>query len=401
VSDADEGEDKLEKGAAREGKTVWEIAEFYTKAYFDDIKKVNIQPASIIAKATDHIKEQIELIQQLLTKEYAYQTDQAIYFDVTKLADYGKLTGQTLADKEVGVRHEVITDSQKHHPQDFALWFFTVGHFEHHTMHWPSPWGEGFPGWHLECSAIIEATLGETIDIHTGAVDLIGTHHTNEIAQSEAAHGKPLAHYWVHNEYLMVEGQKMSKSLGNLFRIEDLEKKGFSPLAFRLLVLQSHYRSQQNFTWDALEAAQNFLLDLYAWADKAFQTTPKTTNPDLDLRLEGAKRLFDEALADDLNTPKALAAVSEIAGWMNKAPLPSKDQEGFEQLLEHIDSVLGLGLSGRSDISDSIQKLIAERQRAKDVKNYEESDRIRGELSKQGIEVEDTQFGPRWRKTKL
>jgi cysteinyl-tRNA synthetase len=401
VSDADDGEDKLETGAKREGKTVWEVAELYTKAYFDDIKKVNIQPAETIAKATDHIKEQIELATQLLDKGFAYQTEQAIYFDVTKLQDYGKLTGQTLADKEVGVRQTVVTDDDKHHPQDFALWFFTVGHFAHHTMHWPSPWGEGFPGWHLECSAIIKATLGDTIDIHTGAIDLIGTHHTNEIAQSEAAHNKPLANYWVHNEYLMVEGKKMSKSLGNLYRVEDLEKKGFSPLAFRLLVLQSNYRSQQNFTWEALEAAQNFLLDLYAWADRLHQSTPGNPNPDFDVRLQGTNERFEAALNDDLNTPQALAALSELVNWMEKAPLPAKDQEGFAQFLEQVDSVLGLELVGRDDISSKAKQLIAEREEARDSKDFTRADRLRKELLDQNIEIDDTTFGPRWRKTTL
>ncbi len=398
VSDADEGEDKLEKGAAREGKTVWEVAEFYTQAYFDDIAKLNIIPAAKIAKATDHIKDQIDLVKTLLDKGFAYKTKQAIYFDVTKLDDYGKLTGQKLSEKEVGARQDVVTDPAKHHPYDFALWFFTVGHFKDHTMHWPSPWGEGFPGWHIECSAIIHACLGETIDIHTGGIDHVGTHHTNEIAQSEAAFDKPLANVWLHNEFLLIDGQRMGKSLDNLFTLTDLTKRDFSPLAYRLLSLQAHYSSQQNFTWASLRGAQNFLLSLLGWADLQFQTTTKGKNPDLDLRLQGTKKQFDDAMADDLNTPKALAALSDLVSWMYKAPLPAADQEGFQQFLDHIESLLGLGLTKRSDIDDDIKQLIAERETVRLGKDFTAADKLRAKLTKTGIEVDDTPYGPRWRK---
>ncbi|MBX4197590.1 cysteine--tRNA ligase, partial [Candidatus Saccharibacteria bacterium] len=257
VSDEDEGEDKLERGAARDQKSVQEIAEFYIEAFEADIAQLNILPPNgyrgphgPYALATDFIEQQVEIVKILIDKDFAYQTEQAIYFDVSKPQDYGKLTGQKLSDKEVAARAEVVTDAAKRHPQDFGLWFFRTGRFANHSLHWPSPWGDGFPGWHLECSAIIHATLGEPIDIHTGGVDHIGTHHTNEIAQTEAAFGIQLAKYWMHNEHLLVDNQKMSKSKGNYFRLQDIIDHDYEPLALRLLFLQSHYRSQMNFTWE-------------------------------------------------------------------------------------------------------------------------------------------------------
>jgi cysteinyl-tRNA synthetase len=401
VSDADEGEDKLEKGAAREGKTVWEIAEMYTQAFKDDIKQLGILPATSLEKATDHIADQIEMTQALIDKGFAYQTEQAIYFDVTKFPDYGRLTGQKLEDKEVGARDEVVTDVDKHHPYDFALWFFTVGHFAGHTMHWPSPWGEGFPGWHLECSAIIQAALGETIDIHTGAVDLIGTHHTNEIAQSEAAHGKPLAKYWLHGEFILIDGGKMAKSKGNFYTLADIEKKKLSPLAFRLLVLQAHYRSELNFTWQSLEASQQFLLALYSWADLRHQPATGNANPDFAKHLRGLMANVQSAISDDLNTPKALAEISTFVSWMDKAPLPEQDIEEFEAALQKLDDLIGLSLAGRPDISTSQKELIQKREAARAKEDFAESDKLRGELETDGIGIDDTAHGSRWRRLEL
>lgn len=401
ASDGDEGDDKLEKGAEREGKTVWEVAEFYTKAFKHDIKQLNILPATHLVKATDHIQDQIDLIQILIDKEFAYQTKQAIYFDVTKAKGYGKLSGQKLQDKEVGARDEVITDADKHHPQDFALWFFTVGHFAHHTMHWPSPWGEGFPGWHIECSAIIKATLGDTIDIHTGGIDHIGTHHTNEIAQSESATGKPLAHYWLHGEFLLTDGGKMAKSKDNFYTLADLEEKGYSPLAFRLLTLQAHYRSELNFTLESLHAAQTFLIKLYSLADRQFQYTGGEVNPDFGMRLDGMLKQFDAAVTDDLNIAKALARLSEFADWVANAPIAARDQEGFETALTHVDSVLGLGLSDRHDLSPDEKGLLVMRAKAKEEKDFDQSDHLRGELETKKIVVRDTPNGPIWSRTTL
>lgn len=397
-SDADEGEDKLEKGATREGKTVWEVAEFYIEAFKTDIDNLGIFPAHKLVRATDCIKEQLDLVKILLDKGFAYQTDQAIYFDVNKDDDYGKLTGQKLTDKEVGVRPEVITDPQKHNPSDFAIWFFTVGHFKDHTMHWPSPWGEGFPGWHIECSAIIKTHLSETIDIHTGGVDHIGTHHTNEIAQSESANDKPLANYWVHGEFMLVDSSKMSKSLGNFFTLSDIVKKGYSPLAFRLLVLQAHYRSELNFTWSSLRAAQNFLVKLGGWSDLQFQATAGPTNPDFTARLRGALTNMAKALDDDLGTPTAIASLSQLVDWMQKAPLPERDLEEFRSALVTIDQMLGLNLSVRTDITPEIKDLINEREGVRLQENFKQADVFRKQLRGLGIEVDDTPHGPRWKR---
>jgi cysteinyl-tRNA synthetase len=383
ASDEDEGEDKLEKGASRESKTVQEVAAYYTDAFLKDVRRMNILspnaykgPRGNYAFATDFIPQQIEIISLLVEKGFAYQTEQAVYFDVTKLNDYGKLSGQRLDEKEVAARSEVVSDKAKYHPQDFALWFFRVGRFAKHSLHWPSPWGDGFPGWHLECSAIIHATLGEPIDIHTGGVDHIGTHHTNEIAQTEAAFGVKLANYWLHNEHLMVDGQKMSKSLNNYYTLKDVTDRGFEPLALRLLFLQSHYRTQANFTWEGLQAANEHLSNLRAWADLRHQAEPAVDK----VMVRPAKG----AIFTDLNTPKALA---ELAG-LKDAPSP--------EILVLLDDLLGLDLADRPDISQSDKDLIARREAARQSKDWELADKLRQDLSGRNIEINDTESGPIW-----
>jgi cysteinyl-tRNA synthetase len=405
VSDADEGEDKLEKGAAREGKTVWEVAEHYTDAFKQDMAALNVQAPNsykspkyhdTYARATEFIDEQIKMVEALLEKGYAYQTEQAIYFDVTKLASYGELSGQKLADKEVAARDEVVTDKEKHHPYDFAVWFFTVGRYKDHTMHWPSPWGQGFPGWHLECSAIIHGTLGDPIDIHTGGVDHIGTHHPNEMAQTEAAFGHPLANYWIHNEFILVDNTKMSKSKNNSYTLKDITDKGFHPLALRLLYLQAHYRSELNFTWESLEAAQNTLLNLYGWADLKHQANlaaVRLPDDEIDKFLESVTT----ALADDLGTTEALAILFRYVSKL--APGMTLDAEDFDRLTAGLDELLALNLSGRPDITAPQKVLIAERETARDARDWAASDKLRSQLAKQGLEVSDTPNGPRWRRS--
>lgn len=390
TSDMDEGEDKLESGAAREHKTVWEVAESYVDAFEKDAAALNILPPNgysgphqPYARATDFIDGQVAIVQTLLEKGYAYPTEQAIYFDVTKLADYGRLTHQNLSDKEVAARPDVVTDTDKRHPQDFALWFFNVGRFAKHSMAWDSPWGKGFPGWHLECSAIIHATLKEPLDIHTGGVDHIGTHHTNEMAQTEAAFGVQLANYWLHNEYLLADGQKMSKSKGNFYTLKDVTDKGFDPLALRLLFLQAHYRSQMNFTFAALEASQNFLKSLQAWADTAKQPNVPSIEPTAADRLENE---IKAALADDLNSARALAQINEFTEKVSPTP----------ELLRAVDSMLGLGLSSRPDIGDEIKSLLSERQKARENQDWELSDRLRQDLLDKGVEVKDAPAGQIW-----
>ncbi|HVQ44813.1 MAG TPA: cysteine--tRNA ligase [Candidatus Saccharimonadia bacterium] len=411
VADEDESilsEDKFEKGARREGKSVWDVAAQYTEAFKADMKALNVLPPNVdpkrtqnhaagdpYARATDFIPEQIDMVERLLKNGYAYQTQQAIYFDIQKLAGYGKLTGQDLGDKEVGARSEVVTDPHKHHPHDFAVWFFTTGHFADHTMRWPSPWGDGFPGWHLECSAIIHATLGDPIDIHTGGIDHIGTHHPNEMAQTEGAFGHDLARLWVHSEHLLVEGAKMSKSKDNFYTLANLTEQGFHPLAFRLLMLQAHYRSQLNFTLESLDSAQNTLLNLYAWADLKHQTglaEIRLGDDDLSQFLDRIKL----ALADDLSTTRALA---ELFGYSTSlAPGMTLSPEDFEPLLASLDDLFGLRLAGRPDINDAAKALIAERETAREAKNWAAADKLRKQLAKHDLEISDTPNGPRWRR---
>lgn len=403
VSDADEGEDKLEKGAAREGKSVQEVAEHYTEVFKQDAKKLNIlEPNAYhgkndnFARATDFIPEQIELVKILLEKDFAYITEQAIYFDVTKLLDYGELTGQKLSEKEVGARQEVVTDSNKKNPHDFSVWFFLKGRYEHHTLHWPSPWGEGFPGWHLECSAIIHKTLGDPIDIHTGGVDNIGTHHTNEMAQTEAAYGNNLSNFWVHSEHLLVDGQKMSKSLGNFYRLKDVTDKGYDPLVLRLLYLQGHYRTQINFTWENLEAAKNRLRNLSGFASLKWQANSPMAVINKGM-LKTVQNEITDALENDLNTPSALASLSRFESVIEKG-LEKNDLPDFENFLEFVDRTLGLDLTKEPNISDVQKSLIAEREEARKAQDWQKADELRKQLAEQGIEINDTPDGPIWRR---
>jgi cysteinyl-tRNA synthetase len=401
VSDGDDGDDKLETGAKREGKSVWEVAMAYTDAFKDDMKQINVLPPNgyhdtkandTYARATNFIEQQLELVQLLLDHGHAYQTEQAIYFDVTTIPDYGELTGQALDQKEVGVRSEVVTDTHKHHPSDFAVWFFTVGHFAGHTMRWPSPWGEGFPGWHLECSAIIHTVLGDPIDIHTGGVDHIGTHHPNEMAQTQAAFGHHLANIWAHSEFVLVDGTKMSKSKGNTYTLADITKRDYSPMAFRLLVMQAHYRSELNFTWASLRAANNSLLNLYAWADQLHQPAMLSVkdNGGIDRRLAN----IQASLEDDLDTPGALAQVYDLVGQkLSKSEL--------ETATAKLDLLFGLGLSGRDNITSRQKELINEREDARLSENWKLSDQLRDKLTKDRLNIEDTPNGPRWRRMSL
>jgi cysteinyl-tRNA synthetase len=403
VSDADEGEDKLEKGAQREGKTVWEVAEHYTQAFKDDMAAMNVLEPNAYhsskyndnyARATDFIEQQLTMVKLLLEKEFAYQTKQAVYFDVTKLPDYGVLTGQRLADKEVGVRTDVVTDPDKRHPHDFAVWFFAVGHFSGHTMQWESPWGSGFPGWHLECSAIIHTTLGDPIDIHTGGVDHIGTHHPNEMAQSEAAFGHPLAHLWVHNEFILVDGTKMSKSKHNSFTLQDIKSRGFEPLALRLLYLQAHYRSELNFSWEGLTAAKNRLQSYRAMADLRFQPIDHDST-DAALFNEAWKDML-QATQADLGTPQVLEKLSSLEAVVADTLVTQKTIPAFETFLGHIDGLLGLQLLESADITPDQKSQLRARQQARDNKQWEASDDLRRQLEQQGIGLRDTPHGQMW-----
>jgi cysteinyl-tRNA synthetase len=402
-SDEDEGNDKLEEGANREAKTVWEVADFYTEAFKRDISQLNVlvpngyhdkKRGDNFARATEFINDQINIVKVLQDKGYAYLTDQAIYFEVTKLANYGQLTGQKLSDKETAARPEVITDSAKKHPQDFALWFFTTDRFKDHSMHWSSPWGEGFPGWHLECSAIIHATLGEPIDIHTGGVDHIGTHHSNEIAQTEAAFGKKLANYWLHNEHMFVEGRKMSKSLGNFYTLRNVIDRGYDPLSLRLLFLQSHYRTQANFTWEALEAAQSRLKDLYDLSDLKHQSNFQAwVTDEKEQTYSGMISKQLQELQNDLDSPSALSLLSQ---YISHIRLNGYNPKNFQRFLTALDGLYGLDLANRSDISDNQKQLIYDRESARQAKNWAKADALRKVLENNDLEINDTDRGPIW-----
>ena len=410
VSDADEGEDKLEKGALREGKSVWDVGNHYTEAFKSDVSALNILPPNgyndhehgdNYARATNFIAEQVDMVKLLLERGFAYQTPQAIYFDVSKIANYGELSGQKLADKEVGARSDVVTDPDKKHPYDFAVWFFAVGHFADHTMHWPTPWGDGFPGWHLECSAIIHATLGDPIDIHTGGIDHVGTHHPNEMAQTEAAFGHNLANFWMHNEFILVDGTKMSKSKGNSYTLADLTGHGFSPLAYRMLVLQAHYRSELNFSWESLEAAENTLLNIYAWVDKSRQQLQSAPILGLGEKIAAAERRIVEALQNDLGSPQALAHLFGLMEFMNPYPATTYDQDLLSRFVKRLEEYFGLGLTNDRTPTAEWLKIIQDRQTLRAAGNYEGADKLRIKLLEHGIEVKDHASGSVWRRVKV
>ncbi len=386
VSDADEGEDKLEKGAKREGITAWDVAKKYTEYFEKGLQRLNINQPSQLPKATDHIQEQIELIQTLEKNGHTYVIDDGVYFDTATFGDYGKMAQLDIAHLKEGARVEA--NQQKKNPTDFALWKFSPkneDNNEKRDMEWESPWGpnsgKGFPGWHLECSAMAMKYLGETLDIHAGGIDHIPVHHTNEIAQSEGATGKPFANIWVHMNFILVDGKKMSKSAGTFITLEDIEKKGFDLMAFRLMVLQSHYRTEAHFSWDNLAAAQNRLNHWQDTADLRWQVEQSGTI-DTDVLIK--------TLGDDLDTPKLL---SLIDGYFDQL----EDNASYPDIrsLRLIESLTGINLQ-QEDISMEIKQTLQDRQKARDNKDFTLSDELRDKLKKQGIEVDDTKFGQRW-----
>ena len=386
VSDADTGEDKMEKGARKSGKTVWEVAEEYTEYFREVMRQLNVLPPSIECKATDHIKEQIELIGRILEKGHAYETEEAVYFDVSSFPDYGGLFGQTMEEKLVGAREEVETETMKRNPADFALWFKRVGKFKDHTMYWSSPWGDGFPGWHVECSAMSMKYLGEQFDIHTGGEDHLSIHNPNEIAQSEAATGKkPFVKYWFHSVFLMVDGRKMSKSLGNYLRVEDVVAKGFTPLSLRYYFLSTHYRKPMNFTWEGLEGAASALRRLN---ESVVRLTGEIEDHGWSNEGDVYYRKFVEAVEDDLNMPAALAVVWEMMR-------SNITDQAKKNLIVVFDEVLGLdlGVVGKVEIPENIQILVDEYSRAKQTKDYAVSDLIRSQVLDGGYKIMDTQSG--------
>ncbi len=455
VSDADEGEDKLEKGATREGKTAWEIAEFYGKDFLEGMEKLGLLAPEHLVKATDFIPQQLDLIRELKAKGYTYQTTDGIYFDTSKFPTYADFAQLDLTAQRAGARVEA--NSQKRQPWDFALWKFTEPGAKR-DMEWETPddllelprsetsetqprspsdtleqstaradlsarseavpnvfGGEtvaagangpvmGFPGWHLECSAMAMSILGPTIDIHTGGIDHIPVHHTNEIAQSEAASGVHFANYWLHNNHLKIDGGKISKSLGNGYTLHDIEERGYTALDLRMFILQGQYTNEGNFTFDNLAAAKNRLANWRNYAalrhqthDRLHDDTAKNDDSDRYVAINAATEAIRQALQDNLNTPEALRIVDEAFSKLDGLALERIHRTSLVHVIETIDEMLGLQLEASTpDISDDAKRLIIERQRAREAKNWETSDRLRDQLLQLDVHVNDTPSGAVW-----
>ena len=378
-SDADEGEDKMAKAARRENKDPFEIAKFYTEKFMVDLDKLNIDKPEIICKATDHIKEMEAYVQKIIEHGYAYETKDTIYFDTSKLDKYGILSRININEQKAGARVEF--DSEKKNVTDFALWIKAP---ENHIMKWDSFWGKCYPGWHIECSAMGRKYLGEHFDIHTGGIDHIPIHHENEIAQSKGYSGQIPANWWMHCEFLLIDGGKMSKSLGNVYTIADLEEKGYTAMDYRMFNFTSHYRNKLNFTWDSLEAAKISLARLKEGYKKQAEGNEDVS----DNVLEEYENKFHEAINDDLNMPLAMSVVWDVI----KNPVKSKK---FAKLLLKFDEVLGLQLDKEEilEIPDEIQKIIEERNDARKNKEWAKSDELRDLLKEKGYIVKDTANG--------
>ncbi|MBS3169173.1 cysteine--tRNA ligase [Candidatus Woesearchaeota archaeon] len=383
TSDQDEGEDKMRKGALREKKTVWEIAEFYTEAFLENMKKLNILSPDIFCKATDHITEQIALIQKLEQKGFTYFRGGNVYFDTSQLDDYGKLAK---LDLRAETRGRVRKDSNKKNPHDFVLWF-TKSKFQEQEMKWPSPWGVGYPGWHIECSAMSIKYLGKQFDIHCGGIDHIPVHHSNEIAQSEAALGKkPWVKYWLHNEFLVLgQGEKMAKSGENFITFATLEEKGYHPLDFRYFCLGTHYRHPLMFSYEALDGAKTARKRLN---EKVIELK-KVKSTASAVRQKKYLDQFTAQVNDDLNTPQALATMWDM---LKDGVLSAKDKLG---LLLKFDAIFGLDLKTAEEekIPPQVLRLALERLQARQKKDWKKSDELRGKINQLGYTIGDTKDG--------
>jgi cysteinyl-tRNA synthetase len=394
VSDGDVGEDKMEKGSKREGLSPAEIADKYISIYENDIKELNNLEPDFKPRATDYIKEMQALVETLLEKGFAYSTDLAIYFDISKVTDYNKLSKQVLEDNISGAGSGEIQDPQKRDSADFALWFFRAGTHKNALQYWPSPFtsplvenGNGFPGWHIECSAMSKKLLGETLDIHMGGIEHIPVHHTNEIAQSESANGTSLAHYWLHNEHLLVNNGKMSKSEGTAFSLAEIKEKGFSPLALRYFYLQAQYRSKQNFSWEAMQSSQTGYDRLLKNIVDLGEVSGKINTV--------FQEKFRQAINNDFNTPQALSLVFDLL----KTDLSNEDK--LATVLD-FDKVLGLDFKKiindtgiKINIPDEINEMVKKREHARQGGNWTKSDELRDKIFKLGYEVKDTDRGPK------
>jgi cysteinyl-tRNA synthetase len=387
TSDEDTGEDKMEKGAKREGTSVWKIADKYIAQFLGSLDFLNIKRPDVLCRATEHIEDQINLIKKIEVNGFTYKTKTGLVFDTSKFPDYAKFANLDLSNQNAGARVEV--DPEKKNPWDFLLW---VTNQPNHIMQWDSPWGRGFPGWHIECTAMSVKYLGERFDIHTGGKEHIPVHHTNEIAQGYGAFGHQTANYWMHNGWMTLKGEKISKSLGNMVLVSDVIKKGFDPIALRYLILNSNYRTGMDFTWEALTGAQNALINLKSQISNLKSSSRTVLSPEKEIKVRKYQDDFIAVLSDDLNTPKALAVLWE----MLKSNIPSEDKY---DLALSFDEVLGLRLAQISNfqlpISNEIKKLINEREKLRKEGKFEESDKIRQKVRDLGYDIEDTAQGPK------
>lgn len=373
TSDADEGEDKMLVASKREHKSPWEIAKFYTDIFMKDAKALNIDLPEHIVPATSVIPDMIKFVEKLIEKGYAYETSKGVYFDIAKYKDYGRLSGMDINEKLAGARIDV--DEEKHSPYDFVLW---VKAPKEHIMQWQSPWGMGYPGWHIECSVIGDKFLGDTIDIHTGGVDHKPVHHENEIAQSNCYYGHQVVKMWMHLEFLQINGGKMSKSLGNLFTLEDLKQNGFEPEVFRFFYFLAHYSKQQNFTFDALAMAKNTLKSIKNLVEEHKNGVAKVDTSEFE-------KEFLENINDDLNMPKAIATVQKMLR-------EERSKDVYTAFLK-FNQVLGLDLDEKDDIPSEVKEKCQARWQAKKAKNFALADQLRAEISEFGYDVKDTREG--------
>ncbi|MFW6292244.1 MAG: cysteine--tRNA ligase [Spirochaetota bacterium] len=395
TDDADEGEDKMLVGARERGMSVWEIAEHFTKAFFEDVERLNIEMPTVTCRATEHIPEMQHLVERLEERGFTYEGGGNVYFSIDRFPRYGELALLDRQELKAGARIEV--DSAKKNPHDFVLWF-TQSKFEHQAMQWDSPWGRGYPGWHLECSAMSMKYLGEHFDIHTGGVDHINVHHTNEIAQSEGATGRKWVNYWLHGEFLVMPTGRMGKSEGNMVTLSTLTERGYDPLDYRSFLLGAHYRTQLSFSWEALDAARSARSSLVEKL-RELADTADGWSPDEDVALgeaaSSARAEIDEAFDDDLNAPRALGTLR--AFLKNDAVPPA------ERLAVALDAdrVFGLRLreavTKREELAPELVAMIAERERARTEKDFARADALRDELREAGVVVEDTPSGTKWK----
>lgn len=382
TSDADEGEDKMQSAAKKTGKSPWEIAEHFTDLFFRDTARLNIEKPEIVAKATDHIADMLEFVEALVEKGYGYETSDGVYFDISKFPSYGKLSGNTRLDNNIaGARVDV--NSEKRNPADFALWKKAP---KEHIMQWDSPWGRSYPGWHIECSTMSRKYLGDVFDIHTGGVDHIPIHHENEIAQSEALLGHPAVNYWMHVEFMQVDGRKMSKSLGNTYTLDQLEERGYSPMDFRYFCLNTHYRKKLNFTFEGMDAAKTAYSRLLALL-KACAASDAKTDPAV---IEAFDKEFADAVSDDLNIPLGMGAL-----WTLLKNPPSRD---IYEAAMRADKVLGLSLDKcteekKEDVPADVRAIADERWTARLAKDWAKSDALRETLASMGWAVKDGKEG--------